>query len=141
MGMGWRWSRAVLAGLFLLAAGCATAGGGSGGAGARGGEEESAYPPYAGVKKRIAVLAFENKVAERWYNESWNIESSITEMLVTELMKTGRFVVLERGSLAEVVGEQDLGAGGRVRAETAARVGELLGAQLLVKGAVTEFSE
>jgi hypothetical protein len=49
--------------------------------------------------------------------------------------------VVERGALDEVLSEQDLGESGRVRQETAAKVGEVLGAQVLIKGAVTEFTE
>jgi len=62
-------------------------------------------------------------------------------MVITELMNTNRFIVVERGALNEVLSEQDLGASGRVRQETAAKVGEVLGAQILVKGAITEFIE
>lgn len=121
--------------LFLTA--CVTAGGGSNVKA----EQEVTYPAYSGVKKRIAVLEFENKVSNRWWDRSWNIEDSLTEMVITELMKTDRFIVVERGALDEILSEQDLGASGRVRQETAARVGEVLGAQVLVKGAVTEFIE
>ncbi|MDF1537215.1 MAG: CsgG/HfaB family protein [bacterium] len=104
-------------------------------------EEEISYPPYDGPKKRIAVLEFDNKVSNRWWDRSWNIEERMTEMIITELMKTNRFIVIERGALDEVMAEQDLGETGRVRQETAARIGELLGAQVLVKGAITEFIE
>jgi curli biogenesis system outer membrane secretion channel CsgG len=142
MRIGWQWFFAPVVGAFLLGAGCQTAGGPSPQASdARVGEPAPAFAPYSGVKKRIAVLTFENKVASRWYDQSWNVEAGITEMLITELMQTNRFVVLERGSINQVIAEQDFGASGRVRAESAARVGEILGAQLLVKGAVTEFSE
>ncbi len=127
--------------LFILGAGCATGGSGGGEKETQASEQETSYQPYNGIKKRIAVLAFENKVASRWYDKSWNIEASITEMLITELMKTNRFIVLERGSIDQVIGEQDFGASGRVRASSAAKVGDILGAQLLVKGAVTEFAE
>ena len=104
-------------------------------------EQKVVYAPYDGPKKRIAVLEFENKVNNRWWDRSWNIEDRLTEMVITELMKTNRFIVVERGSLEEVLSEQDLGASGRVRQETAARVGEVLGAQVLIKGAITEFIE
>jgi len=121
----------------LFLAGCVAAGGKSNVKA----EQEIVYPPYDGPKKRIAVLEFENKVNNRWWDRSWNIEDRLTEMVITELMKTNRFMVVERGSLNEVLSEQDLGASGRVRQETAARIGEVLGAQVLVKGAITEFIE
>lgn len=103
--------------------------------------EEVTYAPYSGPKKRIAVLEFDNKVSNRWWDRSWNIEERMTEMVITELMATNRFIVVERGALDEVLDEQDLGDSGRVRQETAAKIGEVLGAQVLVKGAITEFIE
>lgn len=131
--------RALLASLmvFLFSA-CVTAGGTSQ---VKAEEQEVVYPPYSGPKKRIAVLTFENKMSNRWWDRSWNIEDRLTEMVITELMKTNRFIVVERGSLNEVLAEQDLAVDGRVRRGTEARIGEVLGAQVLVKGAVTEFIE
>jgi curli biogenesis system outer membrane secretion channel CsgG len=127
----------VLLAIALLLAACTTAGGSTN---VRE-EEEAVYPPYSGPKKRLAVLEFDNKVSNRWWDRSWNIEERLTEMVITELMNTNRFIVVERGALNEVLTEQDLGESGRIRTETAARVGEVLGAQVLVKGAVTEFIE
>jgi curli biogenesis system outer membrane secretion channel CsgG len=60
-------------------------------------------------------------------------------MLTTALVNSNRFLVLERDVLDEALREQDLGASGRVRADTAAPIGEIEGAELLVIGAVTAF--
>ena len=65
---------------------------------------------------------------------------SLTEALTTSLVATGRFVVLERQALAQVQQEQDLGASGRVNKETAAEVGKLMGAQVLINGDITSFT-
>ncbi len=97
------------------------------------------YPPYDGLKKRLAVVRMENKVRTPIPDASWNIGDGLTEMLISELFKTSRFIMVERSALADVVKEQELGQTGLVRKETAAKVGEVLGAQLLVAGAVTEF--
>jgi curli biogenesis system outer membrane secretion channel CsgG len=97
------------------------------------------YPPFDGLKKRLAVLKFENKVKTPIPDQSWKIGEGLTEMLTSELFKTGRFIMVERAALADIVREQELGQTGLVRKETVAKVGELLGAQLLVAGAVTEF--
>jgi len=64
----------------------------------------------------------------------------LTEMLTTSLLKTNRFVVLERAVMDKVLGEQDFGAGGRVAKESAAGQGKVLGAQAIVTGDITEFS-
>jgi curli biogenesis system outer membrane secretion channel CsgG len=65
---------------------------------------------------------------------------ALTEALTTSLVATGRFIVLERQALAQVQQEQDLGASGRVNKETAAEVGKLMGAQVLVTGDITSFN-
>jgi len=94
---------------------------------------------YNGPKARIAVARFENKTANarRWYSPA--IGDGMADMLTTALVNSGRYIVLERESLDTVLSEQDLGASGRVREDTAAAIGEIEGAELLVVAAVTEF--
>jgi curli biogenesis system outer membrane secretion channel CsgG len=64
----------------------------------------------------------------------------LTEIVTTTLVKTNRFVVLERAQLAAVMQEQDLGASGRVNKETAPAQGGVMGAQALVTGDITGFN-
>lgn len=92
-------------------------------------------------KVRIAVTAFENKVKTPWWGASWKIGDGLAEMLTSELSKTGQFIVVERQALGDIVKEQELGMSGLVRQETAAQTGQILGAQIVVRGAVTEFEE
>jgi len=92
-------------------------------------------------KIRIAVTAFENKVKTPWWGPSWKIGEGLAEMLTSELSKTGQFIVVERQALSDIVKEQELGQSGLIRGETAARTGQILGAQIVVRGAVTEFEE
>lgn len=94
-------------------------------------------PVYYGPKKRIAVLPFDTLAPGSTYHVGWGL----SEMTITALVRTNRFVVVERGDLDAVLAEQNLGQSGLVRPGTEARVGRLLGAQLLLKGAVTEFQE
>lgn len=94
---------------------------------------------YNGPKARIAVARFENKAADarNWWNPQ--LGDGMADMLTTALFNSNRFIVLERESLDTVLYEQDLGASGRVRQDTAAPIGEIEGAELLVVAAVTEF--
>src|SRR5687768_11067003 len=48
----------------------------------------------------------------------------LTEMMTTALVETGRFVVLDRRALQQVLAEQDLGVAGRLNPETAPAVGQ-----------------
>ncbi len=91
------------------------------------------------LKKRIAVAGFENKV-EPWWSSHWNLGEGMSDMLVSALVETGRFTVLEREALQDILEEQRLAEEGKVSAQTAAQAGKLLGAQILIRGAITEFS-
>jgi curli biogenesis system outer membrane secretion channel CsgG len=91
--------------------------------------------PYKGPKARIAVATFEDKTAKGYYR----IGEGMATMVTTALVNSDRFIVLERDLIDEVIREQDLAAGGRVRAGTGAPLGEIEGAELLLTGAVTEF--
>ncbi len=92
---------------------------------------------YNGPKARIAVARFTDKTGKGWW--TGGIGDGMADQLTTELFNTNRYIVLERQTLGDVLTEQDLGASGRIRKDTAAPIGEIEGAELLVVGAVTEF--
>ena len=67
------------------------------------------------------------------------IGSGMAEMLNDALLQSNRFVVLDRQAIRDVLDEQGLLRRERVTTETGAPVGQIEGAELLIKGAVTEF--
>ncbi|MDH5650120.1 MAG: CsgG/HfaB family protein [Gammaproteobacteria bacterium] len=91
--------------------------------------------PYNGPKKRIAVKAFDFKAA-RGHGK---VGEGMSAMLADALFNSGRFIVLEREHVKDVIEEQDFGASGRVKKETAAAIGEIEGAELLIRGSVIQF--
>jgi curli biogenesis system outer membrane secretion channel CsgG len=93
-------------------------------------------PPWNGPMARVAVTRFDMKAAKGHAK----IGDGLATMLTSELVNSNRFMVLERDTLGDILQEQDLGAAGRVRAGTAAPVGEIEGAEILVMGAVTAFA-
>lgn len=91
---------------------------------------------------RIAVVDFDTEaIRGSWhYGWSWtNLERAAADNLAAELVKSGKFRVIERQQLDKVVAEQNLGDQGRVDASTAAKLGKVLGVQIVVIGSVTEF--
>jgi curli biogenesis system outer membrane secretion channel CsgG len=92
---------------------------------------------YNGPKARIAVARFKDKTGKGWW--TGEIGDGMADQMTTALFNTNRYIVLEREVLKDVLSEQDLGASGRVRGDTAAPIGQIEGAELLVVGAVTEF--
>ncbi|HEX9652626.1 MAG TPA: CsgG/HfaB family protein [bacterium] len=92
------------------------------------------------IKKRVAVFIFDDKTDRSygWWNQK-GVGEGISDMLTTELVKTGNYRVVERQELDQILKEQNLGQSGIVTAESAAELGKVLGVELAVMGAVTEF--
>ncbi len=99
--------------------------------------EQARQESALGPKARIAVARFRDKTGKGQWTGAMG--DGMADMLTTILFNTNRFIVLERQAVQDVLQEQNLGASGRVTAETAAPIGKLEGAELLVMGAVTEF--
>jgi curli biogenesis system outer membrane secretion channel CsgG len=108
---------------------------------------------YSGPKMRLAVMDLNGSALKMQSSATpasttttvaipppSDFARGMTEMLTTALMKTNRFIVLERSVMDKVVSEQDFGASGRVNAETAPKVGKIIGAQAMITGDITEFS-
>jgi curli biogenesis system outer membrane secretion channel CsgG len=99
--------------------------------------EQARKEDYMGPKARVAVTKFLDKSAKG--KTTGDIGDGMADMLSNALFTTNRFIVLERQSLGDVLQEQDLGASGRVKTQTAPRIGEIEGADLLIQGTITEF--
>ncbi len=92
---------------------------------------------WCGGKKIICVIDLDDKSS---HSHSWkNVGTGVAEMMVTALSETKKYTLIERAKLEKVMDEQRLGASGAVTAQTAAKIGRLLGAQYIITGAITEF--
>ncbi len=89
------------------------------------------------TKPRIAVLEFTNKANNQWWNQ--NGANAAQDVFVTELVKSRKFVVVEREKINSIMEEKGLTLGGDVDPKTAMRIGKLLGVNYMLTGAVTEF--
>lgn len=93
----------------------------------------------AADKPRIAVLEFKNKADNQWWYHGG--AEAAQDVFVTELVKSGKFRVVEREQLAALMQEKNLTLSGDVDPSTAVRVGKLLGVNYLLTGAVTEYGQ
>ena len=93
------------------------------------------------LKKRLAVLTFEDKTSQPYSFGFMGKDAgdAFSEMLTTALVKTGNYIVIERNELQQLLDEQSLGASGITTQESAAQLGNVLGAELVIIGAVSEF--
>lgn len=93
-------------------------------------------PPYSGPKARIAVADFDVKAAKA----TGEIGDGLREMLVTALVNSNRFSVVERQALDAVMQEQELSASGAAeQGKGGPQRGKIKTADLVITAAVTEF--
>jgi curli biogenesis system outer membrane secretion channel CsgG len=88
-------------------------------------------------KPRIAVLEFKNKADNQWWYRGG--AEAAQDVFVTELVKSGKFRVIEREQLQALMQEKNLSLSGDIDPKTAVRAGKLLGLNYLLTGAVTEY--
>jgi curli biogenesis system outer membrane secretion channel CsgG len=91
----------------------------------------------ADEKPRIAVLEFANKADNQWWHRGG--ASAAQDVFVTELVKSGKFRVIDRERLDALMREKNLTLSGDVDASSAIKIGKLLGVKYFLTGAVTEY--
>jgi curli biogenesis system outer membrane secretion channel CsgG len=88
------------------------------------------------AKPRVAVIEFKDKTQHySWYRAG----EAAQDMLVTELVKSGKYRVIEREQLAAIMQEKNLSLSGEIDPKTAVKAGKLLGVEYIVTGALTEL--
>lgn len=97
-----------------------------------------AFAQAQAAKPRIAVMNFANNSTWAYWGD--NLGAAAADELVTQLLKLGRYTVIERTQLEAVLAEQRLGQTGTVSAATAAQIGKVLGVQFILTGSITQFS-
>lgn len=87
-------------------------------------------------KPKVAVKTFQNPATAM----RSTIGDALTEILVTEIQNTGKFSVLERVNVDELTREMDFGETAYAKSASFAKKGNLLGAQYILMGKVTNFA-
>jgi len=95
-------------------------------------------PEVRGPKRVVSVGQFTSIGAFETKFGSWDVGGGLASMLTTALQESGRFIVVERSQLQAILTEQEM-AGNNVSSGTGPELGKVLGVQLLILGAVTEF--
>jgi curli biogenesis system outer membrane secretion channel CsgG len=97
----------------------------------------SAAQKGGGEKPRIAVLEFKNKADNQWWYHGG--AAAAQDVFVTELVKSGKFRVVDREQLEAMMQEKHLTQSGDIDPKTAMKLGKILGVNYLLTGAVTEY--
>lgn len=77
-----------------------------------------------------------SKEGDTFYRE---LGSGVADIFIAEAYESQQFRITERAEIDKVLFEQDLAQSGRVNPATAAALGRIEGAELLVLGSVSEF--
>jgi curli biogenesis system outer membrane secretion channel CsgG len=94
---------------------------------------------FKGLKHAVGVKEFEN---EAGWSGQWELGNNLAAMLESALFDTGRFVLVERQKLTDVIAEQDLAASGRTAsAKKVAQTGLIRPARYLATGSVTTVDD
>jgi curli biogenesis system outer membrane secretion channel CsgG len=83
----------------------------------------------------VAVLPFSD--APGAY--STNSGEAVSGFVTSELVSWGRYKVAERSSLGSVMSEQDLKSANLTDADTAKRIGKLLGVDAIIVGSASQY--
>ena len=97
----------------------------------------------AQAKIRIAIWDFENNAEQHWW--FWNdlgpaARNFVDTAFADSASLSAKFSVIEREKLDMVLQEQGLATSGALDQQTAAKVGQVLGIQYIVTGAIDKFA-
>lgn len=92
---------------------------------------DASAAPQVGSRLSIAVLPFEAK------GEAQGLGEGASEKLITQLVNLRRFKVIERSQIEKVIKEQDFQLTDVADVSTVAKVGKIIGADVIVLGSIT----
>ena len=81
---------------------------------------------------KIAVLDFQGLLVEE------ELGVAVAEIIRTEVVGLGDYIVIERGMVEQVLKEQEFQLTGTVDSETAVAIGKLIGAELVIIGSIVK---
>lgn len=95
-------------------------------------------------KPRVAVIDFDSEERNfwsHWLDHKGQVEFEVNALFMNELVKSGKFTVIERQRLDDILQEQGLSLSGQVSASSAVSAGQLLGVDYMLTGRITKFGE
>ncbi|HEX4003101.1 MAG TPA: CsgG/HfaB family protein [Candidatus Acidoferrales bacterium] len=96
-----------------------------------------------GRKKRVAIFDFDYATVQTAsaaaFGTNVDVGKGITDLLVKYLVQDGTYSVIERQVLDKIMAEQNFSNSDRANPNSAAKIGQLLGVDAIIVGAVTQF--
>jgi curli biogenesis system outer membrane secretion channel CsgG len=97
----------------------------------------------AAHKKRVAVMNFDygtvRTTVQQIFGSDQDVGRGISDMLVEKLVNGGQYSVIERNELDKILKEQNFSNSDRADANSAAKIGAVLGLDAIIIGSITQF--
>lgn len=90
-------------------------------------------------KPAVAVYNIGDKTGQRQETGSSVVTQGATDMLITAMMRSRQFKVIDRSNLGNFMNEQQLKSEDRLAVGEGPTVGEMTGPDYVMKGAITEY--
>jgi curli biogenesis system outer membrane secretion channel CsgG len=94
-------------------------------------------------KKRVAIMSFEYGTVmssvQSIFGGNQDVGRGISDLLVTKLVNDGNYSVIERAMLDKILAEQNFSNSDRADANSAAKIGRVLGVDAIITGSITQF--
>jgi curli biogenesis system outer membrane secretion channel CsgG len=103
----------------------------------------AAMPQPRGPKRRVAVMSFDYGTVmssvQAVFGTNQDVGRGISDLLVMKLVNDGKYSVIERAALEKVLGEQNFSKSNRADSSTAAKIGKVLGVDMIIIGSITQL--
>ncbi len=100
-------------------------------------------PAAGGRKKRVAIFDFDYATVQTSsaaaFGTNVDVGKGISDLLVRHLVQDGTYSVIERKAMDKILAEQNFSNSDRADANSAAKIGRLLGVDAIIVGSITQF--
>jgi curli biogenesis system outer membrane secretion channel CsgG len=100
-------------------------------------------PVPQGDRRKVAVLDFNYATVmtsvQAVFGTNQDIGKGISDLLVNQLVNDGTYRVIERNALDKILKEQNFSNSDRADANSAAKIGRILGVDAIITGDITQF--
>jgi curli biogenesis system outer membrane secretion channel CsgG len=94
-------------------------------------------------KKRVAIMDFDyatvRSESASIFGTDQDIGKGICDLIVEKLVQSGNYSVIERKALDKILAEQNFSNSDRADANSAAKIGRVLGVDAIIIGSITQF--
>jgi curli biogenesis system outer membrane secretion channel CsgG len=103
----------------------------------------STAPAPTARRKRVAIFDFDyatvQSASAAAFGTNVDVGKGISDLLVRHLVQDGTYSVIERKAMDKILGEQNFSNSDRADANSAAKIGRILGVDAIIVGSVTQF--